>query len=707
MIKPSTRGLLASASLITAFGPAAALAADTAADGAALAAEAAAEQPERDYVGEVILVTGQQDGYSTQDGSTATKTPTPLIDVPQAVATITEDQLDDQAITYLGDALRYVPGVSVATGEGHRDQIIVRGQPTTADFYLDGLRDDAQYYRPTYNVARIEVLKGANALIFGRGGGGGAINRVSKTAQLGERAIALEGALDNWGAFSLAGDLNLPLSDALAGRLNATYEEFGSHRDVYEGRFFGISPTVTARLGEATRLIASYSYEDDDRVVDRGIPALDGGPIRGYDRTFFGDPDFNRATNRLHSARLRLEHDFGGGLSLDATGLFADYDKYYGNVLPGAATATTVSLSGYESATDRRNLVGQANLVWQADFGKVGSTLLAGIEFADQDTGSQRWNAAFAGPTTVALGHTIAVPEVSRGVLTNSSESRLSTFSAYVQQQLDFGLVQLVGGLRYEEFDLSSENLVSGFAAARKDSKVSPRAGVIVKPVEALSFYASYSTSFLPQSGDQFGPLDATTAFLEPEEFENLELGAKWALNPGLLLSAALFRLDRDNTRFTDPLTGVTELTGAARIEGFEISLAGEILPFWHVNFGYTFLDGEVTRATSSAPAGRELQQVPRHQFALWNRYDFTETLGIGLGAIYQGEQFTTLSNAVTLPDYLRVDAAAYYTVNDRISLQLNVENLFDADYYPSAHGDTNIQPGRPLTARLGVRMKL
>lgn len=664
-------------------------------------------QPEREYLPADIIVTGSADGYDVADGSSATKTPTALIDVAQSVQTITEDQLDDQAITQLGEALRYVPGVSVATGEGHRDQIIVRGQPTTADFYLDGLRDDAQYYRSTYNTARIEVLKGANALIFGRGGGGGAINRVSKTAELDAPAIAFDLSADNHSAFALAADLNQPLTGDVAARLNATYEEFDSHRDFFEGRFIGIAPTVTAKLGEATRVTASYSYEDDARLVDRGVPALDGAPIEGYDRTFFGDVDFNRSTNVVHSARLRLDHEFGGGLSVNATGQFADYDKYYGNVLPGAATATTVSLSGYESATQRRNLIGQANLVWEADFGGIGSTMLAGVEFGDQDTTAQRWNAAFAGPTTVALARVIDVPAVSRGALSNSSDSRLSTFSAYFQQQLDFGIVQLVGGLRYEEFDLSTRNLVNGFAARRQDEEISPRAGVIVKPMEELSLYGSWSTSFLPQSGDQFGPLDSATALLAPEKFENLELGVKWAPNPKLLVNAAIFRLDRDNTRFTDPLTGITELTGAARTEGFEFSLTGEVRPFWHVNFGYTYLDGEVTSATSAAPAGRALAQLPRHQLALWNRYDFTDKLGLGLGAIYADEQFTTLSNAVTLPDWLRVDAAAYYTLSDRVSLQLNVENLFDTGYFPSSHGDTNVQPGKPLTAKLGVRFQL
>jgi catecholate siderophore receptor len=166
--------------------------------------------------------------------------------------------MDDQNITRLVEALRYVPGVSLESGEGNRDQVFIRGQGSSADFYLDGLRDDAPYYRPLYNVERIEVLKGANALIFGRGAGGGAINRVSKKADLMSGFVQAYASADSFGGFTLAADVNQPLASEFAGRLNATYEEFANHRDFYEGRFFGISPTLTASLGTGTRLTTTY-----------------------------------------------------------------------------------------------------------------------------------------------------------------------------------------------------------------------------------------------------------------------------------------------------------------------------------------------------------------------------------------------------------------------------------------------------------------
>jgi catecholate siderophore receptor len=675
----------------------------------AMADEAAADS---NYLPSDIVVVGTRDGYASTDGSTATKTPTPLIDVPQTVTTITQDQIDDQAITQLADALRYVPGVTMDTGEGHRDAVYIRGQASTADFYLDGLRDDAQYYRSLYDVERIEVLKGANALIFGRGGGGGVINRVSKVADPRRSALGFDASADSFGAFSLAADLNQPFANGVAGRLNATYEEFDNARDYVEGRFFGISPTVTADLGERTRLTAHYTYDDDRRVTDRGVPSLNGAPLTGFDRTFFGDPDFNIATNRAHIARLRVDHDFSDSLSGNLTGQFADYALYYANVVPSSTNGTTVSLGGYTSATDRQNWIGQGNLVWTGSTGPIGHTLLAGFEIGNQDTFARRTEVDFGGgveDVTVPLARRLAVPAASVGRLDRASTSTLDFVSAYVQDQIAIGEhLQLIGGVRYDEFSLDSTNLVSGLALSRTDRKWSPRFGVVLKPQDSLSLYASYSTSFLPQSGDQFSVLDANTAALEPEKFQNLEAGVKWAARPDLFVTAAVFRLDRSNTRAADPLNpGFVVLTGASRVTGFEASLVGKLTPNWQASLGYTYLDGKIRSDTDRAPAGTRLQQVPRHQASAWTRYDLSRRFGLGAGVIYQGKQYASISNAVVLPDWVRVDAAAFYEASERVLLQLNIENLFDADYFSSAHGDNNIQPADPLSVKLGVKVKL
>jgi catecholate siderophore receptor len=662
----------------------------------------------------VIVVTGQNDGYRAIDAN-GTKTPTPLIDVPQSVTVLTREQLDDQGVHQLNDALRYIPGVVLGQGEGHRDQIVLRGQSSTADFFLDGLRDDAQYYRPLYNIERIEVLKGANALLFGRGGGGGAINRVSKTPQFDGTRITAEGSVDTWGAYSLSGDLNAALSPAIAVRLNGIYEEFDNHRDFYEGRFIGVNPTLAFDLGENDRLELSYSRDDDARTTDRGVPSLNGSPIRGYERTFFGSPTLNRSEVVADIAHARYDHNFTDTLSVNVIGQYSNVRKYYGNVYANSATASTVTLAGYNSTTDRESWIGQANLVWQGETGSVKHTLLAGVEAGDQDTDATRAEVVFAKAgggtsttTTVPLGRTITFPTASFTPISRSSLSHVRSLSAYVQDQVELiPELQLVAGIRYDDFRITSLNRINQFAGERSDGKWSPRFGVIAKPMPNISIYASYAKSFLPQSGDQFTVLDATTETLAPEEFRNIEAGVKWDLRPDLSLTAAVYQLDRSNSRSTDPVTGNAVLTGKTRTKGIEAQLAGRITPEWQLSLGYAYQDGKVRSATTAAPAGRRIDKLPEHQFSAWSRYDVTSRLGFGLGVTHQSSSFATISNAVRLPAYTRVDAAVFFDLTERVSLQVNVENLLDENYFPSAHTDNNIATGEPLNARLTVKVKL
>ncbi len=675
----------------------------------------AADTEDRDYLPGSIIVSGEREGYAADDGSSGTKTPTPLIEVPQTIDVITRDQLEDQGVRQLANALAYVPGVSLESGEGNRDAVFIRGQESTADFYLDGLRDDAQYYRSLYNVERIEVLKGANALIFGRGGGGGVVNRVSKTARLNGNSAQFDASVNSFGAFSIAGDVTTRIAQPAAIRLNATYEEFDNDRDFYEGRFIGISPTVTVELGPDTRLTAHYTYDDDRRLTDRGIPSLNGGPLAGFDKTLFGDPDFNVARTKVHIARSRLEHQFSNDLSANVSVQFADYDKLYANVVPRSTDGTDVSLAGYRNETDRQNLIGQANLVWKAAMGPIRHTVLAGFEAGDQQTDDSRRLVEFdtaTGPATnvtIPLARRLAIPGFSLTAPVRARDSKLTTLSAYVQDQIEFGEhLQLVAGVRWDSFDLETRNQQSGQLLGRKDEMVSPRFGLVVKPIPQLSFYASYAQSFLPQSGDQFVSLSSSTAELDPEEFENFEIGAKWLVKDDLFLTAAAFQLDRSNTRAPDPLVpGNVVLTGETRTKGIELNLVGKITEQWQANIGYTYLDGKIRNDTAAAPAGTRLEQLPENQLSIWNRFQLTEAFGLGLGAIYQDEQFTSVSNSVTLPDYWRVDAAAYWDVNKRLSVQVNIENLFDETYYASAHGDNNIQPAEPFSARFGIRLKM
>jgi catecholate siderophore receptor len=266
--------------------------------------------------------------------------------------------------------------------------------------------------------------------------------------------------------------------------------------------------------------------------------------------------------------------------------------------------------------------------------------------------------------------------------------------------------LEIVAGLRFDRFKIEVENRFTGAETDRTDNLWSPRLGLILKPQDNLSIYASYSRSYLPQAGDQFSSLPANQETLKPERFDNYEIGAKWEPIEGLLATAAIYRLDRTNTRAVDPSdSSQFVLTGEQRSKGIELGLERSIDDNWQISAGYAWQKAEITEATTACPSGDcEVPLVPRHSFSLWTRYDVSKQFGFGVGAIARSKSFASLGNMVKLPGYARFDAALYYSLTDNIEAQLNVENIFGADYFATAHNDNNIAPGAPTTARFAVR---
>mgnify|MGYP003645167194 FL=1 len=675
-----------------------------------------------------IIVTGEKEGY-VAISSAGLKTDTPLLDTPQTVSVVTREQLDDQALQDIGDILRYTPGASIGQGEGNRDQITIRGQNTTADFFVDGIRDDVQYFRPLYNIERVEIHKGPNAMIFGRGGGGGIINRVTKSPVADRQFGEATASVDSFGAYFLGGDLNLPVGNTAAIRINGLYEEFNNHRDFFDGRRFAVNPTFGAELGDQTRILLSYEYVDDDRAVDRGNPAElraagnscsfadPCGPLAGYRDTLFGQPGTNRTTLQAHIVKLRVEHDFSDELSFNSTTQYGDYDKLYRNIYPVDAVSNdirltpasnSVTLDGYVDTTDRENFISQGNLLWTGDTGGLGHSLLLGYEIGQQQSANARRDILFAASNddlvVVPLTDPIVVPAFSFPAFNRSTVSDLNFLSLYVQDQISIGdHFDLIGGVRFDRFDLDVNDIQSGLLLNRTDEKFSPRFGAIYKPQENISIYASYAKSFLPRSGDQFLTLNPTNANLAPETFVNYEIGVKWDLTSGLSLTTALFRLDRDDQAILLDNQGNSTLSGS-RTEGVEFQLVGKLTDQWQINSGYSYLDGQQRNAGTVGGQDLRLFQVPEHMISLWTKYDVTEQFAAGIGVTHQSSQFATNDNSVRIPAFTRVDAALYYDVSESVQVQLNVENLFDADYYPAVHNNDNISTGEPLNARLTVK---
>jgi catecholate siderophore receptor len=651
--------------------------------------------------------------YLQRSTRTATKTDTPLRNVPQSVTVITKDVIADQRMQGMADVVRYVPGVTMGQGEGNRDQPTIRGNNTTAGFFVDGSRDDVQYFRDLYNVERVEALKGANALIFGRGVGGGALNRVTKIAGwTPTRDLLVQGG--SFGNRRTSLDVGQGVTDNLALRLDAMYENSDLYRDEVNLERYGINPTATIRLSSRTQLLTSYEHFKDDRTADRGVPSFAGAPLEaGAPRTFFGDPSQSHADARVDLATATLEHTTAGGVTLRNRSVFADYGKFYQNVFPGAAVndaGTDVALSAYNNATSRRNLLNESEISYPLTLGGITQTLLGGVAVGRQISDNLR-NTGFFTDTATAFIVPVSDPTVDApvhfGHTATDADNHIAATSLSVYGQSQVVLTrqwQAIVGARYERFDVRLDNANTGQRLTRVDDIISPRAGLLFKPVEAVTFYTSYSVSALPVSGDQFGSLSATNETLEPEQFKNYEVGAKWDVLAGLSLAGAAYRLDRTNTSALDP-NDPTRLvqTGSQRTEGVEVSVTGAVTSAWQVVGGYTNQRAKVTSATANAPLGARVPLVPRTSLALWNRYQITPTLGLGLGVIYQDQMFAAIDDAVTLPSYTRFDAAAYYTVSPHLKLQANLENLFDKTYFATANGNNNITPGSPRALRLAA----
>jgi catecholate siderophore receptor len=672
---------------------------------------------------DVIVVTGQRSEYGVKSTTTATKTNTDVRNIPQALTVISEKQIEDQGLRSIAELLTFVPGATPGTGEANRDQFTLRGNNTTADFFIDGVRDDVQYFRDFYNVDRVEVLKGPNAMIFGRGGGGGVVNRVTKRSSFGNYRELLT-STDSFGGLRFTGDVDHAIAPSVGVRVNGLYENGDSFRRHVDLKRYGINPTAAFLAGPATRIDVGYEYFTDRRTTDRGVPSAAGDPLEGADRTFFGDPDESYARATVNVARFGIEHEFSDALTLRNKTLYGDYDKFYQNVFPNAAVTDqdgagpqplTVRLSAYNDTTTRMNLFSQTDLVWEGRLGGIDQTLLIGFELGRQKGHNQRRNGVFAASGTsptfidVPVGDpTVDLPAIS--FLDNGANNgiKATIAAAYVQDQIRLSdEIEIVAGFRFDRFKMDVRNRVSGQSFGRTDELWSPRLGLIAKPTGNLSLYASYSRSYLPQSGDQFNSLAANTETLKPERFDNYELGAKWEPIEGLLATAAVYQLDRTNTRVVDPVDATRfVLTGAQRSRGLELGLERSLSDKWQISAGYAWQEAEITETTSAAPAGRKVPLVPGHSFSLWNRYDFSKSIGAGLGIIARSKSYASISNSVRLPAYARVDAALFYKLANGIEVQVNAENLFDADYFPTAHSDNNIAPGAPrsikATARFG-----
>ena len=646
------------------------------------------------------------------DQVTALKTPVPIIDVPQTLSIVTDDEIRIQGFRELGDIVRYTPGVNTSQGEGHRDSIVFRGVRSTADFYLDGVRDDVQYYRSLYNLEQVEILRGPNALLFGRGGTGGIINRVTKKAVLDEQFGSFDMGADSFGAFDFAVDYNVSTGEKSALRINFHSDTLENHRDYYDGDRYGFNPTFRLELSPATTLDLSYEHADHERFIDRGVPTLNGEPVEAFEEIVFGDTDTNLQTLRADIYRANLSHEFSDTRKGNLVVQYSDFQKMYKNYYAsGYSGGDTFTADGYKDPTERTNLIISGNIVNEFQTGSAKHTLLVGAEIIDTENENYRYNTFFITTEDDNEVFNITRP-INFGVnaagvrtyndftadLKSSTESDIEVTSIYIQDQIDVtDKFKILLGGRFDNFDITVRDVKKGTSETREDEEFSPRAGLIFKPQENVSLYVSYAESFLPRSGEQFKKLDANAARLDPDVYESTEIGVKWDIRPGLSFTASYF--DSEQTIATrDSDTGENSEIVGLQVDGIELELKGQVTEKLSLAIGYSDLDGETAK-------GGEPREIPEYTASLWATYEVNDRFGIGFGVTAQGE--SNIKNdkpGLILPDYTRVDFAAYYDLADDLSIQLNVENVTDELYFPHSHSTHQASVGEPLNARISLR---
>ncbi len=652
--------------------------------------------------------------YRVSGTRSSTRTSTPLQEVPQSITVLGPHVLRDLGLHTMARALEYVPGVTMGLGEGHRDAPTIRGQSTTADFFVDGVRDDAQYFRDSYNVSQIEALKGANALAFGRGGGGGVINRVMKQA---EWTPTHSGQMEtgSWNERRVTLDVGQGITTKFAARVNALHEKSDSYRNFVSYEKSGFNPTVAVLAGN-TMVRAGVEHFVDRRTVDRGIPSANGRPSALDWRTFVGDPEQSRATMTVDGAHLLAEYDNSRGLTLRTHTRAMQYDKFYQNVFASSAVnaaGTQVDLGAYNTTTGRRSVFNQSDLVYTSRRGALRQTLVTGTELSRQATDNVRLTGYFADARTaraVPLTSTDAVVPVSyRASATDADNEAVASVAAvFAQEQLHVGdHVQFVLGARYDRFAVRVRDHRTDAVTERVDHLLSPRGGVVFTPNRTVAMYGSVGISSLPSAGDQFSSLSASAATLTPEQFRNREVGVKYTPTEALELNTAWYRLDRTNSAAPDPANATLLVqTGAQRTTGVEVGVTGTVTPRWSVVGGVAVQQARILNRTLAARAGATVPLVPRTTLSLWNTVRVTSHASIAAGVVHQGQRYAAIDNSVILPSFTRLDGGLFVSLPLSLTMQANVENVLGARYAATSHGNNNIMPGAPRTVRLSLSVR-
>jgi catecholate siderophore receptor len=652
----------------------------------------------------------------------------PLLDTPQSINVVPRQVMEDQGITATRDALRTVPGISLAAGEAgaQGDNLTLRGFTARNDFYLDGMRDFGSYYRDPFNLEEIEVLKGPSSVLFGRGSTGGVINQVSKQPRLAPiTAGSLVFGSDGTKRFTV--DVNRPLEGITGGaiRLNLMGDLNGiAGRDVSQYGRFGIAPSISFGLGTPTRVTVSYLHQQEYNTPDYGLPWLFASPAPVSRDNFYGFAKSDYLRTQVDVGTIKVEHDFNDEVSIRNQFRYASYDRsirvtepqvIYTGVTPSTPlSAITVNRNMIAVTSQETFLDNQTDLTVRFNTGFVRHTLVSGVELGRESSSPVR--TTFTGVTTTSLlapnsdDLFLGKPAVSTNVNTVSN-----TFGVYFVDTMTFGEhFEFSGGVRFDVFQTTFDQVITpAVHLSRTDALPSYRAALTYKPTSNGRIYFAYGTSFNPSAEGL--SLAANTADLAPEKNETFELGTKWdLLHEKLSVTSSIFQIEKLNARVPDPNNSAFNVLGGdQRVRGFELGVAGSITDNWQIYAGYAYLDSKVIKSSVAASLGVPLANTPQNTFNLWTTYLlpwYGVQLGGGLQYVDRRLASTTPNTTTQLleyaPGYTTVQLMAKAPIRPGLDVQLNAYNLTNTHYYDLLH-PSHVVPGAGRSVLLSLNFRL
>lgn len=662
-----------------------------------------------------VVVTGDGDSYRPAKASSPKYTQ-PLRDTPQTVTVVPQAVIEAQGATTLRDVLRNVPGISIQAGEGGvpaGDNLSIRGFGARTDMFIDGVRDIAGYARDPFNFEQIEVVKGPSSSFGGRGSTGGSVNMATKTPRLNSfRRAEISGGTSQYKR--VTADVNQGLAplglDSSAFRLNLMWHDAAvPARDYARNSRWGVAPSFIWGLGSPTRLTVHYLHLAQENRPDYGIPFVPethnvlvdfrGKPAPADWQNSYALPDRDYEHVVTDVPTITLEHDFDDSLSLrNLTRYGRTYRK---SIISPARFPSANSTDVWRELKSRDQvdaiLSDQLNLTANFETAGVRHTAVLGVEAAyEKSDNTPLWGTN--GPVTDLYN-----PDPGQVYPFEIMEST-KTFAIakntafYAFDTLKFGeRWELSGGARWDRVDVTALTVpVTGDPTrlGRLDEVVSGRAGLVFKPRENGSVYASYGTSFNPAAENLTLNNTATASnrvAAGPEQSVSYEVGTKWdVFDERLTLASALFLTDKLNARTEDPANAgdFVVLEGRQRAQGVELSAAGSLSERWKLFGGYTYLDGRILSSKNPGEVGAPLANAPRHTANLWAAFDPVPDVELGLGAQYSATRYNNATaNRRAVPGYALFDAMASYKVNSQLTLRLNAYNLADQRYASALSG--------------------